>query len=98
MTSPSSQSEESCVTDDSEYNYIPGFYKPPRYKNFEDEDGMATSESDDENEFDALQPYAGEPLADQEWIEEYQKEREEKERNLHVLQDRLDGNVQVDSW
>ena len=57
---------------------------------------MKTSESGDENEFvDALQPYAGEPLADQEWIEAYQKEREEEERNVRVLQDRLRSKLIV---
>ena len=36
MSSPSSQSEESSMSDDSEYNYIPCFYER-RYENFEDE-------------------------------------------------------------
>ena len=96
MSSTSSQSEGSSMTDDSECNCIPGFSEP-RYENFEDEDATR-SESGDENEFDVLQPYADEPLADQEWIEAYEKEREEEKRNLRVLQDRLDGNVQVNSW
>ena len=57
---------------------------------------LKTSESGDENEFvDALQPYAGEPLADQEWIEAYQKEREDEERNVRVLQDRLRSKLIV---
>lgn len=92
--SSSRSDEESVMSDDSDYNYIPGVYET-NYETFENENATGGNESGDEG---AVGPYADEPLADQEWLEEYRKKREEKEQRLSKLRDRLDGTVGVSSW
>ena len=58
----------------------------------------AESESHDSSDESYMAAYAGEPLADEEWLKWYEKE-EEKNRELEqALQGRLNGTVQVESW
>lgn len=63
----------------------------------EDEDCQNSSSDNDSNINDAG-PYSNEPLADDEWLKEYYKERQRIEERNKQLQDRLDGVVPIDSW
>ena len=53
--------------------------------------GLDFDEDDDE-------PYGGEPLADQEWLENYNRRRARAEEQENFLNSRLNGTVTVDSW
>ena len=44
------------------------------------------------------QPYSGEPIADEEWLVEYNQRTARAEEQLTVLNSRLDGSVPVSSW
>ena len=76
MAFSSSDSEISYDSDDSEYKYIPGVIDLP---NFDEED-----ENEQENPVESASetiagPYCDEPLADQEWLAEYRKQKELEE-------------------
>ena len=42
--------------------------------------------------------YADEPLADEEWLQQYEKEEEETNKLEKELRVRLDGKVQLETW
>eukprot|EP00112_Aurelia_sp_Birch-Aquarium-sp1_P019435 Seg4802.4 transcript_id=Seg4802.4/GoldUCD/mRNA.D3Y31 product="hypothetical protein" protein_id=Seg4802.4/GoldUCD/D3Y31 len=44
------------------------------------------------------EPYAGEPLANQVWLENYNRRRARAEQQEHFLNSRLNSIVTVDSW
>ena len=44
---------------------------------------------------DTLEPYADEPIADEEWLKRYRKEQEEKRRLEEDLTKRLENRVRV---
>ena len=46
----------------------------------------------------SLEPYADEPLADDEWIANYRKENEEKDQLENELTRRLENSVRVEDW
>ena len=43
-------------------------------------------------------PYAEEPLADDDWLEQYNRDRERTENRNRELEDRLNGITPVDTW
>jgi len=43
-------------------------------------------------------PYSDEPIADKEWLLQYNKEQEEKENQEEEFKRRLDGTISLDSW
>ena len=43
-------------------------------------------------------PYSDEPLADEAWLEEYRREKEEEQREEDKLKKRLDGSTKLKSW
>ena len=45
-----------------------------------------------------IHAYADEPLADEEWLKNYEREGEENKKLEQALQARLDGTEQVGSW
>lgn len=45
-----------------------------------------------------LEPYADEPLADEEWLANYRKEEEEKDQLENELKQRLENAVRVEDW
>ena len=49
-------------------------------------------------EDDSLEPYADEPLADEEWLRVYRKEQQEKRRLEEELKKRLENRVRVCDW
>ena len=46
----------------------------------------------------SLEPYADEPLADEEWLANYRKENEEKDQVENELKRRLENSVCVEEW
>lgn len=46
----------------------------------------------------SLEPYADEPLADEEWLANYRKEIEEKDQLENELKRRLENSVRVEDW
>ena len=49
-------------------------------------------------EDDSLEPYADEPLADEEWVENYRREQAENEELEKELTKRLNNSVRVADW
>ena len=43
-------------------------------------------------------PYTDEPLADESWVEEYERRQGEHDREMNELSLRLNGQNHVDSW
>ena len=84
----SSFSDALSSQDDSEINFIPGYI-------MEVEDGAVESRDEDLYEF---QPYSDEPIADQEWIDNYYQQRRAKEEKLEELHSRLSSQVTLESW
>ena len=86
MSATSNDSDECSLSDDdSEFNFIPG-----RYWSIESENAMDASESGDgedgqsESKDDGqtgIEPYSGEPMADEEWLKQY-KLRQTKMKRL----------------
>ena len=50
------------------------------------------------NEGEPAGPYEGEPIADEEWLAQYNEERQAEDDLLGKLQRRLDGSESIASW
>lgn len=93
MSTTSSSSDECSFSgDDSEFNYIQGYYEE------DDTNDKLLSNNEDEEIDDVVQPYSNEPMADEEWLKEYKKRQEDKERRLESLKDRLAGKEELRNW
>ena len=94
----SNHSNSDCYTDseDSDISFIPDYDIE-----IEEDDGdsrsMATS-SQESLESLCDMAYADEPLADEEWIAQYEKEVKENEDLERKLEKRRNGTEEVDSW
>jgi hypothetical protein len=81
-----SSSDES--QNDSEYNYVSDYV-------FETEQPQLAN---DELEEQVPGPYEDEPIADEEWLLQYNTELQEEEEEHNKLKQRLDGTEPVASW
>jgi len=45
-----------------------------------------------------VEPYSREPLADENWLDEYNKRQQEKQQKLQLLSDRLNGKETISNW
>lgn len=86
----SSDSETTCESDDSEYNHVWGYVELEGVSECELEDTVT-----DEHE---QGPYAGEPLADEEWLAQYNQQNDEREQRDEELTSRLDGTTELRLW
>ena len=71
----------------------------------EDECSETTSRNDDKHDpSHAVEdtqddmPYTDKPLADESWVEEYERRQGEHDREMNELSLRLNGQNHVDSW
>ena len=84
-------SEMSYQTDDSDINFIPGYIMEcPEREN-------SSNDSSDQDESN-LGAYADEPLANEEWLENYNRQERERLELIEKLRKRLDGSVKVSEW
>ena len=84
-------SEVSYQTDDSDINFIPGYIMEcPEREN-------SSNDSSDQDESN-MGAYADEPLANEEWLENYNRQERERLELEEKLRKRLDGSVQVSEW
>ena len=82
-------SEVSYQTDDSDINFIPVYIMEcPEREN--------SSSSDQEESNTGA--YADEPMADEEWLENYNRQERERLELEEKLRKRLDGSVEVREW
>ena len=58
---------------------------------------LELSDSEYEND-DDIEAYADEPLADEEWLEEYNKKQENDKKEIQKLTRRKDGVEPTSSW
>ena len=80
MSSKSSDSDQCSVSDDSEFNYIPGKYSVIESEIMEASDSEVTSGVETLD----VEPYSCEPMADEEWVAEYRQRQAAKEQRLQV--------------
>ena len=84
-------SEMSYQTDDSDINFIPGYIMEcPEREN-------SSNDSSDQDESN-LGAYVDEPLANEEWLENYNRQERERLELIEKLRKRLDGSVKVSEW
>ena len=95
MSENDSNSESSYDSDDSEYNYIPGYVD---IDNIEVEDEANLEEQASQPDPDTYQPYEDELIATEEWLSEYHKMKETQVEFERKLQDHFDGNILINSW
>lgn len=92
MASIESDGDSSCDWESSEAS-------SEQYFDLEVADGEGSDhEADVRSESSGEIAYADEPLADEEWLKRYEKEKKENERLEKELWDRLSGTVQVETW
>ena len=72
--------------------FIPGYI----IENSESVENVSDSSSEDESA--AGMAYREEPLADQEWLENYKRQENERLELKEKLERRLDGSVQISEW
>ena len=83
----SSEEEESLVSESYDTN-----------DEIEFEELESDSANINENSGEDAGPYSSEPLADDEWLREYYREREIIEENKRQLQHRLDRVMEINTW
>lgn len=83
----------SLSDDDSEKNFIPG-----QYFHIESELDVNDDEGQNGQEQLGIEPYSTEPLADEEWLESYNKRQKEKKEKLERLKDRFSGKETISNW
>ena len=84
-------SEVSYQTEDSDINFIPGYIMEcPEREN-------SSNDSSDQDESN-MGVYVDEPLANEEWLENYNRQERERLELEEKLRKRLDGSVQVSEW
>ena len=103
MASWSSDTEnESCQTDDSDGNYIPGPHiisEPTEVATSLSEHNTASASAiNNDHDQQDLGPYADEPIADEEWLAKYREKKQSYDERLGILQRRLDGSEEVRKW
>ena len=62
-----------------------------------EDDVLTTQEAQDEDTWIA-RPYQDEPIANAEWVENYNERRRRLEETLQMLRSRQEGRVTVESW
>ncbi len=90
MLSSESDSESSYQTDDSDFNYIPQYA-------IEDAENCENDCNEDEGSSGII-AYADEPLADEAWLANYNREEQERLQTEEKLAKRLDGTVESGEW
>ena len=90
VSSSESNSESICDSEDSQASSESNF--DIELEDEECESRVSHCESSED------MAYADEPLADEEWLKNYEKKEEENKRLEQEHQARLDGTVQVESW
>ncbi|CAB3985984.1 Hypothetical predicted protein [Paramuricea clavata] len=92
MSNYETDSEDSYQSDDSDINFIPGYIM---------ENSELVKNSDDDSSVEELNmglAYADEPLADEEWLANYNRQEKERLEIEEKLCKRLDGSVQLSEW
>ena len=83
MSSSESDSESSYQTDDSDFNYIPQYCE---------------NDCNEDEGSSGIIAYADEPLADEAWLANYNREEQERLQTEEKLAKRLDGTVELGEW
>ena len=93
MASDNVDSDYSVESEDSDVCSLPEY-------DIEEEDGdLEDTRSKSEESLDSCHlGDADEPIADAEWLKEYEKEQKENEKLERMLEKRLNGTTRVDSW
>lgn len=95
MSTTESDSDSSYQSDDSDVNFIPGYVV---IEDAEHEFSKLDVKDDSTDESVADMAYSEEPLADEEWLENYQKAESERLELEQKLCERFDGSVEISEW
>ena len=96
MSEMDCNSDSSYDSDDSEYNFIPGYVNIDNVE-VEDEANFGEEQAAQPDP-DTYEPYADEPIATEEWLSDYKKKKETQVEFERKLQDRCDGKEPVNLW
>lgn len=91
MSSTSGSGSNADSQNDSDVNFIPGYA-------VDIEDEVNLSSSEDESSESIVKPYEDEPIADENWIANYNEQMRVEEDHLRWLQIRLEGLDKVNDW
>ena len=93
-----SDSDSSCSydSDDSEFNFLPGYVL--EVEGEQDASTLTSKELTEVDDSDSFLPYADEPIANQDWLDEYEKQQELQKEFEQKLQSRCDEVEDVSSW
>ena len=94
----SSFSDPVSSQNDSETNFIPGYVMEVEDEAAGSTEPVYLSNQTQNEEFWAVRPYGGEPIADASWIANYYEQRRLEEAQLQNLRSRLNRHVTVESW
>lgn len=90
----SEESEASYQTDDSDINFISGYV----IEREEFVENLSDNQSSEGEICINDMAYAEEPLADEEWLNNYNKQEKERLELQETLARRLDGSMQLSEW
>ena len=93
MASDNTDSDYSVKSEDSDVCSLPEY-------DMEEEDGdLEVTSNNSEESLDSFDlADTDEPIAEEEWLKEYEKEQKENEKLERMLEKRLNGRTPVDSW
>ena len=106
MSASESYSDDSSISYDSdldtseEYELEVEEYDSPSEKESQEEiPTQAQADCNDQNSAGAVVvPYEEEPIADDDWVERYEAEKETARIHFEELQERLDGTIPTSQW
>ena len=90
--------EDNFLPSEGEESLVSESYDTNDEIEFEELESDSENKLNDNNIGEDAGPYSSEPLADDEWLREYYREREIMEEKERQLQDRLDRVVEINTW
>lgn len=98
-------SASESYSDDSTSSFESDFNEVDEYDVEVEEYESPTEASHDEKGFCAeadvgagVVPYEEEPIADEEWVKEYETNKESEKKRFAELQERLDDQIPISNW
>ena len=95
MSRSETDSEVSCQSDDSNFNFLPQYMIEDAELQVDNRHELHAN-SDDEDSSGLA--YADEPLADEAWLENYNREEQERLEEEEKFNDRLHSLVELSKW
>ena len=100
MSASESYSDDCFSSAESDFNEVEEY--EIEVEEFELQTEINDAEKSSSSEADVVGtvvvPYDEEPIADEEWVENYEREKENQAKPYTELQERLDGQISTINW